>query len=78
MCVFLMGHQRPGWYLSMILLSTNVDFPSKSWGHKFDHIIKHKGIKEEQADGVTKVLEEVVMTAIKLCQQQEQGHGAVL
>ena len=36
----------------------------------------HKGIKETKVDSVTKVLEEVVMMAIKLGQQQEQGHCA--
>ena len=38
----------------------------------------HKEIKEVQVDGVTKVLEEVVMTATKLGQQLKQGCGAVL
>ena len=38
----------------------------------------HKEIKEDQVDGVTNMLEEVVMTATKLGQQQEQGNPAVL
>ena len=38
----------------------------------------HKEMKEDLVDGVTNVLEEVVMTATKLGGQQEQGHGAVL
>ena len=38
----------------------------------------NREIKEDQVDGVTKVLEEVVVTATKLGEQQEQGHGAVL
>ena len=38
----------------------------------------HKEIKEEQVDGVTRVQEEVVMTATKLGQLLKQGRGAVL
>ena len=38
----------------------------------------HKEMKEDQVDGVTNMLDEVVMTATKLGGQQEQGDPAVL
>ena len=38
----------------------------------------HKGIKEDQVDGETKVLEEQLMMAIRVDGQQEQGKSAVL
>ena len=36
----------------------------------------HKQIKEAQVDGLTKMLLEVFITAIKLGHHQEQGHCA--
>ena len=40
--------------------------------------MENKKTKEYQVDGVTKALEEVVMTVTKFGQQQEQGNPAVL
>ena len=49
------------------------DTLTKSWGPKYCHIMVHKEMKEDLVDGVTNVMEEVVMTATKLGGQQEQG-----
>ena len=52
----------------MVLASLAViaDSQGKAQGLEFEHNMMHKGIEEEQVDSATKVLEEVVMTAIKL------------
>ena len=50
----------------------------KYWGPNSCHNMVHKEMKEDQVDGVTNMLEEVVMTATKLGGQQEEGCGAVL
>ena len=56
----------------------NADTRIKYWGPNSCHNMVHKEMKEDQVDGVTNVLKEVVMTATKLGGQQEEGCGAVL